>query len=142
MYYRVDFKLCMLWILLVLQVLLVIYYLLMAPASYVFENSTPTPKQHEFSLSSNYKPYSVKFVAPSIAKAVSRRKEWQGYLTEADRVILPNIVLSSYFVKLNNESVCFVPGTDIGYTKKQHVSIPTQHFNLLPYVTLKCDLLQ
>lgn len=122
MYYRVDFKLCMLWVLLVLQILLVIYYLLMAPSSYMFEYSTSTPKEHEFSFSSNSKSYSIKFVTTSGAKAVSQHKEWQGYLTEADRMILPNIVASSYFVKLNNETVCFIPGTDIGYTKR-HVSI-------------------
>lgn len=123
MYYRVDFKLCMLWTLLVLQVLLVIYYLLMAPSSYTLDYSTSTPKEHEFSFSSSSKSYPIKFVASDGIKAVPHRKEWQGYLTEADRTVLPDIVASSYFIKLNNETECFEQGTDIGYTKRRHVSI-------------------
>ncbi|XP_069685165.1 beta-1,4-mannosyl-glycoprotein 4-beta-N-acetylglucosaminyltransferase [Periplaneta americana] len=120
MYYRVDFKLCMLWILLVLQVLLVIYYLLMAPSSYMFEHSTSTPKEHEFPFYSSSKSYPIKFVAPSSPKTASHHKEWQGYLTEANRLPLPNIMTSNYFVKLNNETECFVLGTDVGYTKRRH----------------------
>jgi hypothetical protein len=89
----------------------------------MFEYSTSTPKEYELSFSGSSKSNPVKFVAPSSAKAVSQQAEWHGYLTEADRVALPNIVASSYFVKLNNETVCFVPGTDIAYTKRRHVSI-------------------
>ncbi|PSN48312.1 hypothetical protein C0J52_03408 [Blattella germanica] len=116
MYYKVDFKLCMLWILLVLQVLLVIYYLLMAPSSYAVDYSTSTP--NEFSSSGLSKTYPIKFVAPSSAKTVTRLKEWQGYLTEANHFTLPDIVAGNYFVKLNNETECFVFGTDVGYTKR------------------------
>ena len=121
MYYRVDFKLCMLWILLVLQVLLVIYYLLMAPSSYTVDYSTSTP--NEFSSSSNSKSYPIKFVAANGDEAVTKQKEWQGYLTEGNRLTLPDIAADNYFVKLNNETECFVPGTDVGYTKRQRVSM-------------------
>jgi hypothetical protein len=122
MYYRVDFKLCMLWTLLVLQVLLVIYYLLVAPSSYMFDYPTSTPKQHEFPFSSSSKPYPIKFVSPSGVNDVPYHKKWQGHLTEASRAILPNTVASRYFVRLINETVCFEQGTDIGYTKRRHVS--------------------
>lgn len=111
----------MLWTLLVLQVLLVIYYLLVAPSTYMFDYPTSTPKEHELSFSSSSKPYPIRFVAPSGVNAVPYHKKWQGHLTEASRAILPNTVASKYFVKLNNETVCFERGTDIGYTKR-HVS--------------------
>jgi hypothetical protein len=108
----------------------------------MFEYSTSTPKEHELSFSSSSKSYPIKFVAPSGAKVVSYHKEWQGYLTEANRMILPEIVASSYFVKLNNETECFVPGTDIGYTKRRHVSITITCFHVRPLVTLKEEWMQ
>ncbi|PNF23685.1 hypothetical protein B7P43_G02470 [Cryptotermes secundus] len=110
----------MLWTLLVLQVLLVIYYLLVAPSSHMFDYPTSTPKEHEFSFSSSSKPYPIRFVAPSGINAVPYHKKLQGYLTEKSRAILPNTVASKYFVKLNNETVCFERGTDIRYTKRRH----------------------
>jgi hypothetical protein len=112
----------MLWTLLVLQVLLVIYYLLVAPSSNMFDYPTTTPKEHEFSFSSSSKPYPIRFVTPSGVNGVPYNKKWHGHLTEASRTILPSTVASRYFVRLSNETVCFEQGTDIGYTKRRHVS--------------------
>jgi len=95
----------------------------MAPSSYTLDYSTSTPNEHEFSFSSSSKSYPIKFVASNGIKAVPHHKEWQGYLTEEDHTVLQDIVASSYFIKLNNETECFERGTDIGYTKRRHVSI-------------------
>jgi hypothetical protein len=119
----------MLWTLLVLQVLLVIYYLLVAPSSYMSDYPTSTPKEQEFSFSSSSKPYPIRFLAPSGVNAVPYNNKWHGHLTEASRAILPNTVTSRYFVRLGNETVCFEQGTDIGYTRRRHVST-LGYFNL------------
>ncbi|XP_068085327.1 beta-1,4-mannosyl-glycoprotein 4-beta-N-acetylglucosaminyltransferase [Anabrus simplex] len=110
MYYKLDVKLFLLWMLLLVQVLLVVFYLLMAPSSYEYSTNAP-----ELSSDMSNNVFPVKFV-PKTKTESSQAMQTLGYLMGEQSIILKSDD-RSYFNSVNGTD-CFVLGTDLEYMKR------------------------
>lgn len=97
MYHRQDLKLIVLWSLLLIQLLMVVFYLMTAPSN--FEPSTPTP--------------AVQFILPpknKFRKHPESKNIHNRFLTLADTPIFLGASNSQNHFKKTNETICFKGG--------------------------------